>query len=129
LFPNFFFSFLSSQSILRPFFLYPFIYFLPSNFSSFLSPFFHYFIKLGVRRNAIKLREIKKTMEDGKIVKQGAEWKPHGKRKRGGPINTWKDGIRESMKAKGRRMYGSRSLEKKNHVFGLRKTVYPRKNS
>jgi hypothetical protein len=25
-------------------------------------------------------------------------------------------------------MYGSRSLEKKNHVFGLRKTVYSRKN-
>jgi hypothetical protein len=37
-------------------------------------------------------------MEDGKIFKQGAEWKPQGKRKRGRPINKWKDGIRESMK-------------------------------
>jgi hypothetical protein len=37
-------------------------------------------------------------MEEGKIVKQVAEWKPQGKRKRGRPINTWKDGIRESMK-------------------------------
>jgi hypothetical protein len=37
-------------------------------------------------------------MEDGKIVKKVAEWNPHGKRKRGGPINTRKDEIRESMK-------------------------------
>jgi hypothetical protein len=37
-------------------------------------------------------------MEDGKIVKQVAEWKPQGKRKRGRPINTWKDGIWESTK-------------------------------
>jgi hypothetical protein len=39
-----------------------------------------------------------KRMEEGKIVKQVAEWKPQGKRKRGRPMNTWKDGIRESMK-------------------------------
>jgi hypothetical protein len=39
-----------------------------------------------------------KRMEDGKTVKQVAEWKPQGERKRGRPINTWKDGIRESMK-------------------------------
>jgi hypothetical protein len=37
-------------------------------------------------------------MEDGKIVKHVAEWKPQGKRKQGRPINTRKDGIRESMK-------------------------------
>jgi hypothetical protein len=37
-------------------------------------------------------------MEDGETVKQVAEWKPQGKRKRGRPINTGKDGIRESMK-------------------------------
>jgi hypothetical protein len=37
-------------------------------------------------------------MEDGKIVKQVTEWNPQGKRKRGRPINTWKDEIRESMK-------------------------------
>jgi hypothetical protein len=37
-------------------------------------------------------------MEGGKIVKQVAEWKPQGKRKRGRPVNTWKDGIGESMK-------------------------------
>jgi hypothetical protein len=39
-----------------------------------------------------------KRIEDGKIVKQVAEWNSQGKRKRGRPINTWKDGIRESMK-------------------------------
>jgi hypothetical protein len=37
-------------------------------------------------------------MEDGKMVKHVAERKPQGKRKRGRPINTWKSGIRESMK-------------------------------
>jgi hypothetical protein len=37
-------------------------------------------------------------MEDGETVKQVAEWKPQGKRKRGRPVNTGKDGIRESMK-------------------------------
>jgi hypothetical protein len=41
----------------------------------------------------------------------------------------WNQGGYEKKRAKGRRMYGSRSLEKKNHVFGLRKTVYSRKNS
>jgi hypothetical protein len=30
--------------------------------------------------------------------KSNAECKPQGKRKRGRPINTWKAGIRESMK-------------------------------
>jgi hypothetical protein len=39
-----------------------------------------------------------KRMEGGKIVKQVAECKPQRKRKRGRPVNTWKDGIRESMK-------------------------------
>jgi hypothetical protein len=34
----------------------------------------------------------------------------------------WNQGEYEKKRAKGRRMYGSRSLEKKNHVFGLRKT-------
>jgi hypothetical protein len=38
----------------------------------------------------------------------------------------WNQGEYEKKRAKGRRMYGSRSLEKKNHVFGLRKTVYSR---
>jgi abortive infection bacteriophage resistance protein len=33
-----------------------------------------------------------------KIVKQVAEWRPQGKSKRGRPVNTWKDEIRESMK-------------------------------
>jgi hypothetical protein len=66
-------------------------------------------------------------MEDGKIVKKFSELKPQGKRKRGRPVNTWKDRIRESMRAKERRMYGSISLEKKNHVFGLRKTVFTEK--
>jgi hypothetical protein len=95
--------------------------------------------KIGIKKNTVQETEeqqlrwyghVKRT-EDGKIVKQIAEWKPQRKRKRGRPINTWKDVIRESRekRAKGRRMYGSRFLEKKNLVFGSRKTVYSRKNS
>jgi hypothetical protein len=36
-------------------------------------------------------------MEDCKIVRHDAEWNPQGKRMRGRPVNTWKDGIRDSM--------------------------------
>jgi hypothetical protein len=60
--------------------------------------------KMGIKKNIVQEIEeqqlrwyghVKRT-EDGKIVKQVAEWKPQGKRKRGRP--TWKDGIRESMR-------------------------------
>jgi hypothetical protein len=61
--------------------------------------------KMGKKKNIVQEIEEQlrwyghvKRMEGGKTVKQVAEWKPQGKRKRGRPINTWKDGIRESMK-------------------------------
>jgi hypothetical protein len=62
--------------------------------------------KMGIKKNTapeIEEQQLRwyghvKRMESGKIVKQVAEWKPQGKRKRGRPINPWKDGIRESMK-------------------------------
>jgi hypothetical protein len=62
--------------------------------------------KMGIKKNIVQETEEQqlrwygnvKRMEDGKIVKQVAEWKSQGKRKRGRPVNTWKDGIRESMK-------------------------------
>jgi hypothetical protein len=65
--------------------------------------------KIGTKKNIVQEIEEQqlrwyghvKGMEDGKTVKQVADWKPQGKRKRGRPINTWKDGIRESMKRKG----------------------------
>jgi hypothetical protein len=62
--------------------------------------------KMGIKKNIVQETEeqqlrwyghVKRT-EDGKIVKHVAEREPQGKRKRGRPINTWKDGIRESMK-------------------------------
>jgi hypothetical protein len=61
---------------------------------------------MGIKKNIVhKIEEQQlrwyghvKRMENGKIVKQVAEWNPQGKRKRGRPINTWKDGIRENMK-------------------------------
>jgi hypothetical protein len=36
-------------------------------------------------------------MEDCKIERQVAEWNPQGKRRCGRPVNTWKEGIRDSM--------------------------------
>jgi hypothetical protein len=62
--------------------------------------------KMGIKKNIVQEIEEQqlrwsghvKRMEDGKIVRRVAEWKPQGKRKRGRPINTWTDGIRESMK-------------------------------
>jgi hypothetical protein len=36
-------------------------------------------------------------MEDCRIARRVAEWNPQGKRSRGRPISTWKDGISESM--------------------------------
>jgi hypothetical protein len=35
-------------------------------------------------------------MEDCKTDRQVAEWNPQGKMRRGRPVNTWKDGIRDS---------------------------------
>jgi hypothetical protein len=62
--------------------------------------------KMGIKKNIVQETEEQqlrwyghiKRMEDRKTVKQVAEWNPQGKRKRGRPVNTWKDGIRESMK-------------------------------
>jgi hypothetical protein len=36
-------------------------------------------------------------MEDCRIARRVAEWNPQGTRRRDGPVNTWKDGIRDSM--------------------------------
>jgi hypothetical protein len=63
--------------------------------------------KMGTKKNIMQEIEEQqlrwyghvKRMEDGKTVKQVAEWKPQGEKKRGRPVNnTWKDGIRKSMK-------------------------------
>jgi hypothetical protein len=36
-------------------------------------------------------------MDDCRTARQMADWNPQGKRRRGRPVNTWKDGIRDSM--------------------------------
>jgi hypothetical protein len=36
-------------------------------------------------------------MEDCRIARQVADWNPQGKRRRGRPASTWKDGIRDRM--------------------------------
>jgi hypothetical protein len=35
--------------------------------------------------------------EDCKIARQVAGWNPHGKRRHDRPVNTWKNGTRDSM--------------------------------
>jgi hypothetical protein len=35
-------------------------------------------------------------MEDCRIARQIAEWNPQGKMRRGRPVSTWKDGIRNN---------------------------------
>jgi hypothetical protein len=69
-------------------------------------------------------------MEDCRIARQVAEWNPHGKRRCDRPVNTWKDGLRDSMQRRNLKdeMFQSRALEEKT-VFGLRNTVYSHKNS
>jgi hypothetical protein len=37
-------------------------------------------------------------MEDCRIARQVAEWNPQVKRRRGRPVNTWKDGIRDRIR-------------------------------
>jgi hypothetical protein len=39
-------------------------------------------------------------MDDCRTARQVAAWNPQGKRRRGRPVNTWKDGIRDSMQRK-----------------------------
>jgi hypothetical protein len=36
-------------------------------------------------------------MEDCRTARQVAEWNPQGKSRRGRPVSTWEDGIRDSM--------------------------------
>jgi hypothetical protein len=36
-------------------------------------------------------------MDDCRTARQVSDWNPQGKRRRGRPVNTWKDGIRDSM--------------------------------
>jgi hypothetical protein len=35
-------------------------------------------------------------VEDCRIARRVPEWNPQGKRRRGRPVDTWKDGIRDS---------------------------------
>jgi hypothetical protein len=39
-------------------------------------------------------------MEDCRIARQVAEWNPQGKWRHGGPVSTWKDGIRDSVQSR-----------------------------
>jgi hypothetical protein len=58
-------------------------------------------------------------MEDWKIARQAAEWNPQGKRRHGRPVNTWKDGIRDSMQR--RNLTDEESFD---HEFWKKKIIY-----
>jgi hypothetical protein len=49
-------------------------------------------------------------MKDCRIATQVAEWNPQGKSRRGRPVNTWKDGIRDS--AQGRDLMDEDSFDR-----------------
>jgi hypothetical protein len=61
--------------------------------------------KMGMKKDI--LREIEEQqlrwyghimrMDDCGTAMQVADWNPQGKRRHGRPVNTWKDGIRDSM--------------------------------
>jgi hypothetical protein len=61
--------------------------------------------KMGLKKDILQEIEEQKLrwyghvmrMEDSKIARQVSEWNPQGKRRRGRPFNTWKDGIRDGM--------------------------------
>jgi hypothetical protein len=58
-------------------------------------------------------------------------WNPQGKRRRGRPVNAWKDEIRDSKQRRILRAeeYFDREFRRKNYDFGLSKTVYSQKTS
>jgi hypothetical protein len=69
-------------------------------------------------------------MEDYRIAIQVVEWNPQEKWRCGRPVNTWKDGIRDSKgETQNMKNVSIESYEGKKYVFGLRKTVYTQKNS
>jgi hypothetical protein len=61
--------------------------------------------KLGMKKNILQEIEEQQLrwyghvmrMDDCRTARQVADWNPQGKRRRGRPVNTWKDGIRDSM--------------------------------
>jgi hypothetical protein len=65
-------------------------------------------------------------MDDCKIARQVAEWNPQGKRRRGRPVNTLKNGFRDSMKKRNVKVEECFDLElwrKKSVVFEFKKTA------
>jgi hypothetical protein len=61
--------------------------------------------KMGMKKNILQEIEEQQLrwcghvmrMDDCRPARQVAERNPQGKRRRGRPVNTWKDGIRDSM--------------------------------
>jgi hypothetical protein len=63
--------------------------------------------KMGMKKNILQVigeQQLRwyghiMEMEDCRIARQVAEWNPQGKSWRGTPVNTWKDGIRDSIQS------------------------------
>jgi hypothetical protein len=52
--------------------------------------------KMGMKKDILQEIDVMR-MDDCRTARQVAHWNPQGKRRRGRPVNTWKDAIRESM--------------------------------
>jgi hypothetical protein len=93
--------------------------------------------KMGMKKDILQEIEEKQLrwyghvmrMDDCRTARQVADWNPQGKRRRGRPVNTWKDGIRDSMQRRNLKdeEYFDREIWRTKIVFRLRKTVYSRK--
>jgi hypothetical protein len=70
--------------------------------------------KMGMKKDILQKIEARQLrwyghlvqMEDCRTARQVAEWNPQGKRRRGRPVSTWKDGIRNNIQ--GRNLKGLR---------------------
>jgi hypothetical protein len=80
----------------------------------------------GNRRKAIKMVWSRHKNGGQQIARQVAEWDPQGKRKRGRPVITWKDGIRDTVRSRNLKVECvHRELWRgEKYVFVLKKTVF-----
>jgi hypothetical protein len=69
-------------------------------------------------------------MKGCRIARRVAEWNPQGNGRRDRPVSTWKDEIRDRIQRRNlndEECFDPVLSREKNHVFGLRKTVFPEK--
>jgi hypothetical protein len=94
---------------------------------------------MGLKKDILQEREEQQLrwyghtmgMEDCKTARQVAGWNPQEKRRHGRPVNTGKDGVKDSIQRRNLKDEECFDREQwtKETVFGLRKTVYTQRTS